>query len=575
MSSSTEKIKEKLDIAEVIGSYIKLDRAGSSLKAKCPFHNEKTPSFFVSPERGGYYCFGCGAKGDMFTFVQEFEGIDFMGALKILAEKAGVELAQENPSVRNEREKLYYILELATSFYEKELVSHSEALSYIQGRGLKDSTIKEFRIGFALDEWRSLYDYLISKKVSASDMGKVGLIKEKEGGGYYDTFRGRIIFPIFDTSKRVIGFSGRTLKKDDNIPKYLNSPDTVLFNKSETLYGLHAAIRKKDYSILVEGQMDLVMCHQGGYLNAVASSGTALTSAHLIKLKRLSNRIIMAFDPDNAGFKAADRAAQTALSMGMEVKVAELVPGADPADMIKTDPVKWKDIIKDSKHLIEFHLRKLGTLNLDQRKISKELEIKVLPLIEMLDSTMEKSYFVAMASKTSGIKEDAIWDDLKKINKKKIQDNSKQLSQFVDQDKKLISFRKGSAERRLMGVIFKLESEGKTPEKIELLISNLGRIAGALEYDKVRKTLEALKDELVFETEAYYGVEGLSQKGFDEIVYNYEEEFLKKKASLLMDELAKAEKAKQPEDVRSEILKNYQEVKKQIEELKKINLYII
>ena len=340
MSSSVDQIKSKIDIVSLVSSYIKLEKAGSNFKGKCPFHNEKTPSFFVSPDRGNYYCFGCHAKGDIFTFVQEFEGLDFIGALKVLADRAGVELGQYNKGEKTEKQKLHSILEQAVFFYTKKLSENKEAENYLKSRGVKEETIEDFRIGYSPLEWRELFDYLSSRSVSAQDMLQVGLIKYNENAKekYYDTFRGRIMFPINDSAGRVVGFSGRILVPDDKSPKYLNSPETSLFNKSEILFGLDKAkkdIRLKNYSILVEGQMDLVMLHQVGITNTVASSGTALTENHLVKLRRLSNRIIMAYDGDMAGFRASDRSAGIALALGMELKIAQMPESKDPADLAK------------------------------------------------------------------------------------------------------------------------------------------------------------------------------------------------------------------------------------------------
>src|SRR3989338_6120818 len=229
MSSQVDLIKERLSIVDVVGSYLKLDRAGGNLKARCPFHNEKTPSFFISPSRSSFYCFGCGAKGDIFTFVEKFEGLDFMGALKVLAEKTGVKLDTKNFQKDNRREILYEILEIATEFFADELEKNESAKKYILNRGLSEKTLKNFRIGYAPNDWRVLRSFLKSKGFSDADVSAVGLIKKTEkpsGDPYYDVFRGRIVFPIGDTSGRIVAFSGRIVVDDEKLPKYLNSPET-------------------------------------------------------------------------------------------------------------------------------------------------------------------------------------------------------------------------------------------------------------------------------------------------------------------------------------------------------------
>src|SRR3989338_6996511 len=432
MSSSVDQIKSKIDIVSLVSSYIKLEKAGANFKGRCPFHNEKTPSFFVSPDRGSYYCFGCQAKGDIFTFVQEFEGLDFIGSLKVLADRAGVVLEQYNSGDKTEKQRLHSVLELAVFFYQKKLDENKEALKYLHSRGVTDETIKEFRIGFAPPEWRDLFEYLLSRSVTEGDMLEVGLIKRKDGtqSSYYDTFRGRITFPINDSSGRVVGFSGRILVPDDprnraelstgqaRQPKYLNTPQTSLFNKSEVLFGLDKAkkdIRLKDYSVLVEGQMDLIMLHQVGITNTVASSGTALTENHLVKLRRLSNRIIMAYDGDMAGFRASDRSAGIALALGMELKIAQMPESKDPADLAKKNVPILTEILKNSKHIIDFYTDVLLLGNLPPRELGEEIRRNVLPYISILPSTIEQSHFIKNVAQKTFIKEEALWDDLKKV----------------------------------------------------------------------------------------------------------------------------------------------------------------
>lgn len=426
MRSGVETIKERLDITEVISGYIKIEKAGNSFKARCPFHNEKTPSFFVSPARQSYYCFGCGAKGDIFTFVEEMEGLDFREALKFLAEKAGVELKYERGESKTEKDKVINILEDATLFFEKELANNKSALKYIISRGINNETIKNWRIGYApcppTGRWRLLYDYLQNLGYDKKLILKAGLIKNSDnsvGKEPYDVFRDRIIFPLSDQNGRIIAFSGRALSKDTE-PKYLNSPDTILFTKSEVLYGLDKAkdnIRKKDYAILVEGQIDLVLSHQAGVINTVASSGTAFTRAHFERLKRLSSRIILAFDGDSAGGKAAEKASELGLLLGFEVKVADLPEGSDPAEIASKNPEDWKNIIRQSLPAVEFFFNKIEGKEKDSRKLGKLIEKKILPMIKLISSSIEQSHFISLIAKRTGIKEEILWDDLKKVKK--------------------------------------------------------------------------------------------------------------------------------------------------------------
>ncbi|MEK7461560.1 MAG: DNA primase [Patescibacteria group bacterium] len=438
MRGDVDTIKERLNIIEIISGYLKLEKAGKSFKARCPFHNEKTPSFFISPTRQNFYCFGCGAKGDIFTFVEEAEGLDFRGALKLLAEKAGVELEYHDSSgSKTEKDKMLKALEEATKFFERELADNQPAHRYLASRGISEETIKSWRIGYAPAEWHTLREYMHGLGYDDTILVKAGLIKrsgdDAKGKETYDIFRDRIIFPLADSNGLIIAFSGRTLAKENDPvllssgPKYLNSPDTILFTKSEVLYGLDKAkeqIRKNDYTVLVEGQIDLVLAHQSGIKNTVASSGTAFTRMHLERLKRFSSRIILAFDGDLAGEKAGEKASILGLSLGLEVKVANLPTGLDPAEVIKKDPQKWRNILRESLQAVEFFFNKIEEKEKDPRKLGKQIEKRILPMIKLIESAIEQSHFISMLAKRTGIKETVFWEDLKKINKANVSQGS-------------------------------------------------------------------------------------------------------------------------------------------------------
>lgn len=565
--TSVEQIKSKIDIVSLISSYIKLEKAGANFKGKCPFHNEKTPSFFVSPDRNSYYCFGCHVKGDIFTFVQEFEGLDFIGALKVLAERAGVTLEYSDRAEKTEKERLYAVLEQALFFFEKQLAENPEALEYLHMRGIIDSTIKDFRIGYAPLDWRRLYEFLLSKGVSEKDMLAVGVIKQKEGtrDSFYDTFRGRIMFPINDSSGRVVGFSGRILVSDDKSPKYLNSPETSLFNKSEILFGLDKAkkdIRIKDYSILVEGQMDLVMLHQVGITNTVASSGTALSAEHLIKLRRLSNRIVMAYDGDSAGFSASDRSAKLVLSLGMELKVVQMPEGKDPADMAKENIEELKQCFKQSKHIIDFYVDSLLSRGMEPRLLGKEISKNVLPYINLLTSTIEKSHFIKSIAQKTFIKEEAFWEDLKRVG-------SSQPAPVVPTLKADRVVRVDSMERRIIGIILWQRSLADPAMKVEEIEKRFFDITG----ERGRELLTALekdKELLLFEIEAYYNGNNNIKSDILEILFGLEEEYLKKQLIETMASLQKAEQLRDSSQV-LKYLEDFQRISQKINIIKQIH----
>lgn len=509
MSTTVDKIKERLNIVDLLSSYIKLEKAGKNMKARCPFHNEKTPSFFISPDRDSYYCFGCGAKGDIFTFVQEFEGLDFFGALKLLAERTGVELARENPEQRNEKETIFNVLEAAAQFFESNLPKSSSALKYLEKRGLTEKTIKDWRIGFvgipSADGWHALYEYLSNRKFTDNEIEQAGLIKRTDKG-YYDRFRGRIIFPIRDSAGRVVGFTGRILPEADDgkTAKYLNSPETAVFNKSRILYGFDLAklaIKKFDYSVIVEGQMDIIMSHQFGFNNVVATSGTALTPEHLTLLRRISNKVIMAFDADKAGVSAATKAWQLALSLGMEVKIAEFKDGKDPADVLLKNKEDFKEALRGSMHIIDFHLSKILTENLDERKMGAAVRERILPFLALIESSIEKSFFVKKISEKTKIDEKAIWEDLKKV---KIEPGVAGAEVKTNFKEETVINKKDSIERRLLGIIHwqdKSKDKNLDLEKIKL---RLEEIVGEENFKKLFKTDETILNEASFEAEQYY-----------------------------------------------------------------------
>lgn len=422
-SDAVRQIKERLSIVDVVGGYVVLHQAGKSFKGKSPFTNEKTPSFFVSPERGAYYCFSSSQGGDMFTFIQAMEGVDFKGALKILAERAGVELVPEDPKKRSFRERLYETLEAATVFFETKLKDTTEAKRYLKERGVESAEIIRWRLGYSPGPpsggWRELRQALSSQGFTDPELKAAGLIKGgEEGKEPYDVFRDRVMFPIFDPAGRVVAFSGRILHPDEKAPKYVNSPETELFNKSETLYGYDrakSAIRQLDFSLIVEGQFDVVLSHQAGYRNTVAVSGTSFTEHHASLLNRLSNRVVLALDADPAGLKASRRAAELLLSLGMDVKVAKLEAGADPADLVAKDLAAYKKNIANSVHIIDFQLAALKAEGGDERHYKLKVREEALPLLAIIPNAIDREHFVDRVAEAIKTKREAVLIELNRF----------------------------------------------------------------------------------------------------------------------------------------------------------------
>lgn len=427
MGDSVQQIKDRLNIVDVITPYVELHKAGKNFKGKSPFTTEKTPSFFVSPDRGMYYCFSTSQGGDMFTFVQAMEGVDFKEALTVLAQKAGVELVPEAPEKKTERDRAYAALQAATDFYKEELSKTPAALEYLEARGVTDLIVQKWQIGYAPGPptrgWREVKDHLESLNYKREELLRVGLIKTTEGGKEpFDVFRDRIVFPMAESNGKIVAFSGRILSKDTEAPKYVNSPETPLYKKSELLYGYDKAkqgIRTFDFSLIVEGQFDVVMCHQAGYTNTVAVSGTALTVHHVKLLERLSDRVVLALDADKAGIAAMKRGADVMLRRGIDVKVVEMPIGKDPADIIQQDVAEFKKLVGKSVHVIEFLLHVLKREYTDERTLKLKTREEVLPFVLLLPNRIDQEHFVSVIAKAIGSTTDAIRFEIDRLREER------------------------------------------------------------------------------------------------------------------------------------------------------------
>lgn len=460
ISSPIDEIKSRLDIVEVIGSYIKLHKAGANYRALCPFHSEKKPSFFVSPARQIWHCFGCGKGSDIFGFVKEIEGVEFGDALRILAQRAGVELKPMRPELKTERNRLYEICELATRFFEKQLEESStgkEAKKYLLSRNISEESIKKWRLGYAPDVWQGLSDFLTSRSYKKEEVEKAGLGISSDQGSFYDRFRGRIIFPIFDLNSQVVGFGGRVFKEKDKteIAKYVNTPNTLLYDKSRILYGLDKAkveIRKKDSCILVEGYTDVIMTHQAGTQNVVATSGTALTPEQLKILRRYSNNLILGFDMDVAGDTATKRGIDLAQIRGFDIKIIRLPKGKDAADVISLNPKEWEKAIENAKLILDFYFESaFSGRDPKTPEGKKEISKILLPVLKRIPNQIEKSFWIQRLAKDLGVREEDLREELKKV---KLEENLYGL-----EPEEIISLppksRKELLEERLLTLILK------------------------------------------------------------------------------------------------------------------------
>lgn len=439
-----DEIKERLDIVEMIQSYVPLKKAGRNYQGLCPFHAEKTPSFVVFPETGTWHCFGaCATGGDLLTFVMKRENLSFGEALQMLAPRAGVELQPRSPQAAEAERRLDLLREInqaAATYYHHLLLESDEAArarSYLERRGLESATLERFQLGYALDQWDGLLRYLVTKSYAPADLVEVGLIVEREDrSGHYDRFRGRIMFPIRDPQGRAIGFGARAM--GDALPKYMNSPQSPLFDKSSVLYGLdqaRAGIRTAGQAVIVEGYMDVLMAHQFGINNVVAQMGTALTEEQLRLLKRHTRRFVLALDSDAAGDQATLRGLDVARQvmdrdvvpvitprgliryeerLAADIRIVSLPPGLDPDEVIRDNPSRWAEIVGNASPVMDYYFQVL-TAGLDLGAARGKAEaVRLLgPLVAEVGDRVQRTHYLQMLARMVQVDEKALWQQIR------------------------------------------------------------------------------------------------------------------------------------------------------------------
>ena len=417
----TEVIKQKINIVDLISEYLPLKKAGVNFKANCPFHNEKTPSFIVSPERQIWHCFGCSKGGDHFTFLIEKEGMEFKEALEMLANKAGVVLQRKTEGKKDFKDRLFEVNLKAQEFFHYILTKHplgKNALDYLKKRGVSDETIEQFGIGYAPNSWESLTKFLLKRKFSSEEIVTSGLGVASRSG-CYDRFRGRITFPLIDGKNKLRGFSGRVLYPAE--PKYINTPQTPIFDKGSFLFGLNLAkgeIRNKKEAILVEGEMDAILSFQAGFKNAVATKGTALTEAQIDLIKKYTETLSLGFDMDLAGDSALRRGIEMADKAGLNIKVLQLEGGKDAAEVLNSDPAIWQQAIDSAAPIYDYYLtaiaNRFDTKNpSDLRKIGEEL----IPVWAKITDDLVREYYIQRLSAFLKTEDEIIRTKVEKIRK--------------------------------------------------------------------------------------------------------------------------------------------------------------
>lgn len=504
-----EEIRAKISIEELVGSYVQLKKAGRSYKGLCPFHNDKNPSMMVSPEKGIAYCFACNTGGDIFKFIQLIENVDFPDAVRILANRAGVPLPEFKPQAHNKKMRIIEMNQSSVKFFAEQLDNSAHFKNYFIDRGLTENTINHFKLGYAPDSYNALKDHLIKIGYKENELIEAGLLNQKSiaDKNTYDRFRNRYIFPIFDHQDNAIGFGGRIIGEGE--PKYLNSPETLAYNKSFVLYGLNwakDAVKKQNLAIFVEGYMDVITAHQAGFENVIATSGTALTVPQLKLIKRYTPNIAFAFDQDEAGLEATMRAIELTQEMDLNIKIITIPEGKDPDECIKKDPEKWKEAVSKAMPIMDFYfayaLKKYDKNNLEGRKGIMNL---LLPLIKKYSSEVEQNEYLEKMAVHIKTDVKLLWNDLKKVS---VQKNYAPIQNKTQEAPKKRIF---TREEFLLGFIFSYpdlyESVDKNlinsipfdqnTEKFYIACGKVYNRLSAISIDEIKKELDEDESEKI------------------------------------------------------------------------------
>jgi len=461
MEDQVDEIKRKTDIVGVVGAYVALKKSGRHHKGLCPFHSEKTPSFIVNEEMGLYKCFGCGAGGDVIKFLMEIEGIEFREALERLADRVGIKLINRRRDDNDERSKMLEVMDLAARYYHWILMegnSGVKAREYLKSRKINEKIMETFNLGYAIQSWDGLVNYLIKKKGYKEDLlEKVGLVSRSAKGGIFDKFRGRIMFPLQDSGGKVVGFTGRILPelaKDDE-PKYMNSPETILYHKGRMLYGFFQAkkaIREKKRVVLVEGQMDCISSYAAGISETVAVGGTALTEDQVEMLARLAEKIYLSMDADEAGNVAIKRSVDLAEKRGLGIKVVQLEGGKDPDEIARKSADKWKELIENSVDVFEYVMNN-SFKKYDVGKVEgiKKITEEVVPFLAKIENGVVREVWAKRLAERLGVATKGVLGEIDK----KIIGGKENIKVDNDEENEVEKNRTVKLARRLIGLLIR------------------------------------------------------------------------------------------------------------------------
>jgi len=580
-----EEIRSKLNIEDVIGEYVQLKRAGRNYKGLSPFNAEKTPSFMVSPEKHIWYDFSSNRGGDIFAFVMEVEGLDFRGALELLARKAGVDLSQfksgANKDFSQKKERLYQILDLAAKFYQQSMVRSEKAVSYVfKKRGLSKEVVQQFRIGYSPATDDSLLRALLKRGYKEGDLRDAGLVVTRRGRPS-DMFRGRMMVPLADRNGRIVGFTARLIDDQPNAPKYINTPQTMLYDKGRQVFGLHLAkeaIRRAGYVVIVEGNLDVVSSHQAGIGQVVAAAGTALTEDHLRSLSRLASDIRLSFDRDKAGIAATERAIGIASKLGLQLSIITTPDGyKDPDEVIQADPQLWLKAIETPQDAVEWLLDDYAIrYDLNTAEGKRVATTKALELIRQLQDPVEQEHYLKLVAARTDTSLQAVNTKLTKLHQP---EQPKQLKEskarpepagstkFLYQDR-LLALGLGYPEVR--DTLIKLDSQGLEGEVRQKVLEFIRWLDTRHLADDILEKLQS--DELRVKIRELQFLQEQQYANYDDSLY-YE-------ASKLSKQVAASTKTKQKDDLaramseltdpkeREEANEKYKKLIKEIQELK-------
>ncbi|MCL5784005.1 MAG: DNA primase [Patescibacteria group bacterium] len=453
-----EAIKQKINIVDLIQEYFPLKKAGANFKANCPFHQEKTPSFMVSPERGIWHCFGCQKGGDIFKFLMEKEGLEFTEAMEVLAKRAGITLKKGKSEHKDHRLRLFEANQKATQFYHHLLTKHplgKTAREYLEKRGLSEKTVEDFNLGYAPNSWDSLRNFLKKRGFSDQEMIEAGLTVSSKNGSY-DRFRGRIIFPLVDIKNQVIGFAGRILGQGE--PKYINTPQTIIFDKSNFLFGLNLSkgeVRSKNQAVLTEGEMDMMMSFQSGVKNVVACKGTALTSGQIELIKRHAETILLCFDRDLAGDAASRRGIEMADTAGLNIKVIQIPDGKDPAELVVKDANLWNEAVEGAVPIYDYYLTSVSLrFNPKTAEGKKKIASEMMPILAKISDSLTKEHYIQKLSALISIPEELLRREIR--NKSLLPNYQTVLRQPADQLKISSRSRRELLEEYLLALLLRV-----------------------------------------------------------------------------------------------------------------------